>query len=1616
MRPRFSVSNMSVYRRASVVAAAAIVAASLVHGVASAAPALPRHSPTIARTETDAAQQARQTGKQVEVLDKTTETTQVLANPNGTFTLKSNLQPVRVKKNDAWTPIDTTLQRKPDGSLSAVATAQDTTFSAGGTAPLITVRSADKTLAISWPNPLPTPTIAGSTAVYPGVFPGVDLQITAQADSYSQVLVVHDATAAANPALTQIHLTATGTGLNLTVLADSNLSATDLSGTEIFHGAAPSMWDSRFNDQVGPRPTATNQGSGRVTPLTITGTQPAARAAAGTSTTELTLKPDPAALAGTGVVYPVYIDPSMSVRKQHWTRLTDNSWPPHYDDNSAIAQVGYCGGWTDCDGFWRARSYFQMDTSPLLPRNGLLASIWRADFSATQVWSADHNCGGGQPTTVYESAGFDPGTRWPGPANLQRPLDTKFSNAGGPCPAGNLIFNVVAGAQHATESSWPSLFLALAANNENERLQWKKFDNNPLLEVDFSFPPNNATGLHVSNEVRCDGTVITSDAHPTLYGTATDNNDPPLQPALWYDVRKADGSQQATGGGGVRINSGTEGRWTEPDTLSDGNWKYSIYVDNNPGSPQNLHHPANGGFSDFYPFTVDATPPRAPGIGGEENYPRGYWGAPNGAASAISVSSNDDAVGITYTFTGAGTERVPVTTDCNYNRTFGTSGGWIPSSTWSATNWIPIPTDLSVGYHTLSARAFDKAHNLSSEESYTFYVSPNYGRSGQRFEAENLPRSQPAGQNIGLGPQSDCCNVNWSGGSQLWFGGNAPDQSFTVSINAALDADYQIGVGLTGANDYGKISFRIDGQLFGYPYKQPNVSSFDNYHPTVMNGYQLLGILSLTHGPHNLTITTTGTNSLSVGNRYQVGLDYITLTPAIRYEAESSLQITPTQPAGQNVFLGADTVVTTGAAGSPAPSLSQGWQLGFAATAANQSFDMNFQTSLEADYALGIALARWNRFGKLRISIDDIPLLHTDTTPWDGYSLIGDANFLPLGGAHLAVGQHKITIKVVGKNPDSTGYYVGVDYLTMVPINNVTAANFTAAMNNNGIASDGVTAELDLNYASLSSQTLAAAGYAPGATATINGATFSIPAPRADGSDNVIAASQTIPLPANQQVKATAVGLLVTNTCGDVPSAIGSVTYTNNTISDSRFPAVKDWVTGPTEFAAVTLPYRNEKGAVVPGNKPKIFAIFAPVDPTRTLKSVTLPSYGSSLLPGSCSPSLHVLAIAPRPLASGWIGAWTATADTATTPAGGNNFANQTLRTVVRPAATGLSARIRVSNTLAPTPVTIDAASLAAQAGTGAATLGAPTSLTFGGQAQVTIPAGAEIYSDPVTFPTTTGGSGNLIVSLHLPNAVSTAPRQGTLHQPTFLATGNTTNDSTGSPFTTRTPNFWYLSGVEVTSANAQQGTVAVLGDTRSATAVPADGPTWVDALPAKLAAGGVPIPGSLINASSQDTRPLTQAINTVDRTVLNQPNLRTVIVALGRNDLQAGATSATIRQDLTTLIHSTSPTGIRNTRRADGTRVHVILTTVAPLDLDETNPIEQQRRQLNADILTNFQDYGADEAVDIATAVQDPAHANKTRPSYFDTSTSAPNAAYYDAVAQTIANEATGFPPGAQL
>lgn len=1792
----------------------------------------------------------------------TTETEQVTADPDGTFTLRSTVVPVRVQQQGAWVPIDPTLRQNADGSWSPKASAEATTFSDGGTTPLVSIADGTRSLAFSWPTSLPTPTVSGATATYASVLPGVDLLMTAGAADYSEVLVVHDATAAANPALTHIQMSATATGLTLSADSNNLLTATDANGTVVFSGSSPVMWDSHADGSTATTPTASDPGSGHISMLTVTASpMPQANAAKATSTTtsdQVTVTPPPAALTGTGVMYPLYIDPTMAHGEGNWIEVTSNGWS--YWDQQQLAQVGDCGTWPDCGGLKVARSYFQLGIAELAQRSQT-ATIWHAEFHATEVHNAV-GCSTPEPVAVDRSTAISSGTTWPGPDGVN--LGTSTSSASDSCAAGIPPVTVTAYAQDAANSHDSDLNFALRAPNETDQNQWKKFavaagqPYSPELDITYSYPPNAATAPQLSDAVTCTGHAYTPDATPTLSATATDNNLAPLNLQLWFQLWNGAGTSQIVANSSpVTIGSGARGAWTEPTALGDADYEFRVNVSNNVTDSTGSHSLYAPAYSPWYAFTSLANPiTQVPTISSTD-YPAGFWGDSQAAPGTISFNANgaSHVAGFTYTFSGTGTESVPHTTDCDYYQTFGATGGWTAATGAGAAN-VTIPTSLSVGYHTVYVRSFDLAHNLSPESSsYTFYVPPTYApatASASRVEAENTTVTQPAGQGVGIVEQTACCGTTWSGSGQMLLQGTKTGQSFSIAFTSPAAGNYPLSVELTKSNDYGELEFMLNGTVLDGTDTHP----WDGYSSAITLARATLGTVPLTAGTNTLTITVVGTDSASTGSRYLAGVDYVSYVEPTQLEAEDPHDITLSQPAGQTVSLTTQTTCCGVTWSSNAQELAQ-------TSAINQSVNLTFTAPVEADYALGIQLTKAAQYGQLKFTLDPASdetggslLENTASQPFDGYSATTSTAYQPLGGMHLTAGTHTIAVTVVGKNTSSSNYQFGIDYLTAAPLNNLTASSFVAAQNNHGIATDNTTpANFDLvaNNA-LSAAALTQAGYAPGtsssagATVTVDGASFTMPQANSAGNDNIIADGQTIPIQDN--VAASAIGLLATTTCGSVGNLTTTVKYKRSDgstfITKPVLPEAPDWIYGDPNTAAVNLSHIDNPAALPYTNRAaKIYALFIPVDPTATVQSITLPYTGTSMLPDTCSEgatsastgALHILSIGLRHTAGNWSGAWAAPVDTAVPPPGGTGFHDQTIRMVVHPTSTGSQLRLRLSNADVATPTAIDAVTVAAQSGTGGATTATPTAATFGGTAHVTLAAGSDVTSDPITFPT--GGSGNLVVSIHLPTAVTFTPIHGQANNLVSLAAGNHTADTASTSFGTVLAADYYLVGVDV-SAASNPGTIAVLGDQTSAAGTPGNTyqPTWVDDLPAQSDAQGIPLPASVVNVSragappsdwwkladgqgttaadSSGTSPgtlvgatswstdhggavtfgsttglittpgpvldttssysisawamlsatdsdytvasqgganrggfylqyshiygtwafvvptadsgtaaVTAAYNTnitvslgtwthlvgvfdaatsivslyvngqlaaqqtdnavaywkatgplaigglqlagggrsnfykgsisdvrayhrvitppdigqlfggnpvtgpnpgtsplsatsagsalggytspdalLNQTLLCEPNLRTVIVALGTNDVLSGQSIATIEGELTNLIRDIAPYGIKNNLNNDELPVTVVLTTIPPLGLAANDIREQNREAINRDIAANYATtYQADDMVNFDAAVADTNHPNQIAATYL--TNGEPNDAYYQQLAQVAAN-----------
>ncbi|MFC9061264.1 LamG domain protein jellyroll fold domain protein, partial [Streptomyces sp. NPDC057074] len=211
-----------------------------------------------------ALEQAQESGERVEVTGERTERTTVFANPDGvTFTLEEAVVPVRVPATGGgWKAPDPTLEERPDGTVGPKGAAVDMAFSGGGdAAPLARIEDAGRSLALDWPGPLPAPRLDGSSALYPEVLPGVDLQVRATPQSFQHVLVVKTPEAAASEELEKLTFGLRTQNLSVREGAAGNLAPVDGNGTTVFKAPPARMWDSAGQDTTGTQPQLMTAGA-----------------------------------------------------------------------------------------------------------------------------------------------------------------------------------------------------------------------------------------------------------------------------------------------------------------------------------------------------------------------------------------------------------------------------------------------------------------------------------------------------------------------------------------------------------------------------------------------------------------------------------------------------------------------------------------------------------------------------------------------------------------------------------------------------------------------------------------------------------------------------------------------------------------------------------------------------------------------------------------------------------------------------------------------------------------------------------------------------------------------------------------------------------------------------------------------------------------------------------------------------------------------------------------------------------------------------------------------------------------------------------------------------------
>jgi hypothetical protein len=520
----------------------------------------------------------------------------------------------------------------------------------------------------------------------------VDLQVRADVDGFSHVLVVKTRAAAANRALAELRYPIVTSGLSMKSDRAGNLEAVDRDGGTVFTAATPLMWDSSgtapaaartqdANPAASPadgreRGTAASPADGRNAAM---GVELAGRT--------MVLRPDRAMMEDRRTRFPVYLDPFFSAARGAWTSVWSNNPNSNFLNANDVARAGHVDGQTN-------RSFFQMNTGSAIHGKQII----KATLRTYETWS--YSCSK-RKVEAWATNPISKKTTWKNQPTWARLLDTVnvAKGWGSACQPGGVEFDVTSQAVDAAAKKWPNMTVGLRASDERDNYGWKKFKNNPSLVIEYnSFPSAPAAGDAWSDP---GGGCAGGDGRPVIAGAT---------PKLWARLRDADNSVRGRfewwNAAGVKV-----GEWLTPAQGDNSAFTASV--------PQGAFADgalirwrvraedgrANSAWSPWCEATVDASAPgREPGVSSPE-YTEGGWHDGVGRAGSFTFTPNGvaDVTSYLYGLDGTPATEAPAQPD--------------------GTATIRL-TPRHDGPNVLSVRSRDRAGHQGPIRTYVFNVNP----------------------------------------------------------------------------------------------------------------------------------------------------------------------------------------------------------------------------------------------------------------------------------------------------------------------------------------------------------------------------------------------------------------------------------------------------------------------------------------------------------------------------------------------------------------------------------------------------------------------------------------------------------------------------------------------------------------------------------------------------------------------------------------------------------------------------------------------------------------------------------------------------------------------------
>jgi lysophospholipase L1-like esterase len=346
-----------------------------------------------------------------------------------------------------------------------------------------------------------------------------------------------------------------------------------------------------------------------------------------------------------------------------------------------------------------------------------------------------------------------------------------------------------------------------------------------------------------------------------------------------------------------------------------------------------------------------------------------------------------------------------------------------------------------------------------------------------------------------------------------------------------------------------------------------------------------------------------------------------------------------------------------------------------------------------------------------------------------------------------------------------------------------------------------------------------------------------------------------------------------------------------------------------------------------------------------------------------------------------WIDAW-AVSYTPTTINGtlqsSRTFENQTLRLNVFAKLGGTQARVKLTNRYTDTPLAVGGAHIALRTAGASIDPATDRALTFGGQATVTLEAGAELWSDPV--PLAVRQHSDVTISVFIPGSYRPTGFHRTGLKPGYIGPGNRTGATSISAGTASAAadgrggvetidQVYLVSGLQVLAPTSTR-VIVTLGDSitdGAASDTDANG-SWPDVLSRRLPKSSDGTPIAVINMGIGSNRFVSadQAGPTgtrrLEEDVLDRPNVTHLIIMEGINDISYEHVGPMVLIDAYKAAVA----------RAHARGIEVLIATLLPIQnsVKDTPENVATQQAVNAWIRAGL---GFDGVIDFEKVVQDP-------------------------------------------